>query len=81
MSRSRLRHADCTLAFWVGHSPCSFHLPSLKPICARVQETWARVDRDFGAIFSTLLPGTQARLVPPEGGTFLDGERAAMLGP
>lgn len=29
--------------------------------------------RDFGSIFSTLLPGTMAKLEPPEGGTFLDG--------
>ena len=33
-----------------------------------------QVNEFFGSIFSTLLPGTQARLVPPEGGTFLDGE-------
>jgi hypothetical protein len=32
-----------------------------------------QVDRDFNAIFSTLLPNTAARLNPPEGGTFLDG--------
>ncbi|KAL0298383.1 UNVERIFIED_CONTAM: Structural maintenance of chromosomes protein 2-1 [Sesamum radiatum] len=29
--------------------------------------------RDFGSIFSTLLPGTMAKLEPPEGGSFLDG--------
>lgn len=29
--------------------------------------------RDFGSIFSTLLPGTMAKLVPPEGGDFMDG--------
>lgn len=28
---------------------------------------------DFGSIFSTLLPGTMAKLEPPEGGSFLDG--------
>lgn len=28
---------------------------------------------DFGSIFSTLLPGTMAKLEPPEGCTFLDG--------
>jgi hypothetical protein len=33
-----------------------------------------QVNEFFGSIFSTLLPGTQARLVPPEGGTFLDGK-------
>lgn len=29
--------------------------------------------RDFGSIFSTLLPGTMAKLEPPEGCNFLDG--------
>ena len=29
--------------------------------------------QDFGSIFSTLLPGTSARLSPPEGMTVLDG--------
>ena len=28
---------------------------------------------DFGSIFSTLLPGTMAKLEPPEGCSFLDG--------
>lgn len=28
---------------------------------------------DFGSIFSTLLPGTTAKLEPPEGCSFLDG--------
>ncbi|KAJ9547299.1 hypothetical protein OSB04_019842 [Centaurea solstitialis] len=35
--------------------------------------TWVKVNGDFGSIFSTLLPGTMAKLEPPEGGTFLDG--------
>ncbi|KAL4574897.1 hypothetical protein LXL04_021737 [Taraxacum kok-saghyz] len=35
--------------------------------------TWLKVNTDFGSIFSTLLPGTSAKLEPPEGGTFLDG--------
>ncbi|GMI03251.1 hypothetical protein TrVE_jg8321 [Triparma verrucosa] len=29
--------------------------------------TWTKVNRDFGSIFSTLLPGTTAKLEPPEG--------------
>jgi len=29
--------------------------------------------RDFGSIFSTLLPGTQAKLTPPENQTIFDG--------
>ncbi|KAL7107353.1 hypothetical protein ACP275_06G048700 [Erythranthe tilingii] len=35
--------------------------------------TWTKVNKDFGSIFSTLLPGTMAKLEPPEGGSFLDG--------
>ncbi|CAH9090746.1 unnamed protein product [Cuscuta epithymum] len=35
--------------------------------------TWEKVNSDFGSIFSTLLPGTNAKLNPPEGGSFLDG--------
>ncbi|KAM7272810.1 hypothetical protein ACFE04_027474 [Oxalis oulophora] len=35
--------------------------------------TWLKVNTDFGSIFSTLLPGTMAKLEPPEGGSFLDG--------
>ncbi|KAI3993728.1 hypothetical protein MKX01_002741 [Papaver californicum] len=35
--------------------------------------TWAKVTKDFGSIFSTLLPGTMAKLEPPEGCNFLDG--------
>ncbi|XP_055826493.1 structural maintenance of chromosomes protein 2-1 [Solanum dulcamara] len=38
-----------------------------------LQVTWEKVNRDFGSIFSTLLPGTMAKLDPPEGGSFLDG--------
>ncbi|BDA47769.1 Structural maintenance of chromosomes protein 2 [Coccomyxa sp. Obi] len=36
-------------------------------------KTWEKVNKDFGSIFSMLLPGTSAKLEPPEGGTFLDG--------
>ncbi|CAD6342924.1 unnamed protein product [Miscanthus lutarioriparius] len=35
--------------------------------------TWLKVNKDFESISSTLLPGTMAKLDPPEGGTFLDG--------
>lgn len=35
--------------------------------------TWEKVTKDFGSIFSTLLPGTQAKLEPPEGCGVLDG--------
>lgn len=32
-----------------------------------------QVNKDFGSIFSTLLPGAQARLTPPPGRTVLEG--------
>ncbi|KAI1887716.1 hypothetical protein AGOR_G00193190 [Albula goreensis] len=34
---------------------------------------WQKVNKDFGSIFSTLLPGANARLAPPEGCGVLDG--------
>lgn len=39
----------------------------------RVQTTWIKVNRDFGSIFSTLLPGTSAKLQPPDGGSVMNG--------
>lgn len=38
-----------------------------------LQLTWEKVNQDFGSIFSTLLPGTLAKLEPQEGHSFLDG--------
>jgi structural maintenance of chromosome 2 len=38
-----------------------------------LRTTWAKVNKDFGSIFSTLLPGVTAKLDPPEGGSVLDG--------
>lgn len=38
-----------------------------------LQKTWEQVNKDFGSIFSMLLPGTQAKLEPPEGCTVTDG--------
>lgn len=38
-----------------------------------LQNTWVKVNRDFGSIFSMLLPGTHAKLEPPEGGTVAEG--------
>ena len=32
-----------------------------------LQKTWAKVNADFGSIFSTLLPGTNAKLEPQAG--------------
>jgi len=34
---------------------------------SELQRTWVKVNRDFGSIFSTLLPGASAKLEPPEG--------------
>uniref|UniRef100_A0A7S1Z056 SMC hinge domain-containing protein n=1 Tax=Trieres chinensis TaxID=1514140 RepID=A0A7S1Z056_TRICV len=34
---------------------------------SELERTWLKVNRDFGSIFSTLLPGTSAKLEPPEG--------------
>ncbi|KAG2466368.1 SMC2 protein, partial [Polypterus senegalus] len=34
---------------------------------------WQKVNKDFGSIFSTLLPGANAKLAPPEGQGVLDG--------
>jgi len=38
-----------------------------------LEKTWVRVNQDFGSIFSTLLPGTTAKLDPQEGQSFLNG--------
>lgn len=38
-----------------------------------LQTTWVKVNRDFGSIFSTLLPGTTAKLEPLEGRPVHDG--------
>ncbi|GMF32178.1 unnamed protein product [Phytophthora fragariaefolia] len=38
-----------------------------------LKTTWVKVNKDFGSIFSTLLPGTHAKLDPPTNGTILDG--------
>ncbi|KAM8843694.1 structural maintenance of chromosomes protein 2 [Synchiropus picturatus] len=34
---------------------------------------WQKVNKDFGSIFSTLLPGSTAKLAPPQGCGVLDG--------
>ncbi|XP_011496174.1 PREDICTED: structural maintenance of chromosomes protein 2 [Ceratosolen solmsi marchali] len=36
-------------------------------------EAWERVNKDFGSIFNTLLPGADAKLEPPENQSVLDG--------
>ncbi|CAM6092829.1 unnamed protein product [Calypogeia fissa] len=39
----------------------------------QLRKTWMTVTKEFGSIFSTLLPGTMAKLQPPEGADFMDG--------
>lgn len=34
---------------------------------------WTQVNKDFGSIFGSLLPGAQAALKPPKGKDLLDG--------
>ena len=34
---------------------------------SELEITWRKVNRDFGSVFSTLLPGARAKLEPPEG--------------
>eukprot|EP00092_Neocalanus_flemingeri_P004304 GFUD01004627.1.p1 GENE.GFUD01004627.1~~GFUD01004627.1.p1 ORF type:complete len:1179 (+),score=495.15 GFUD01004627.1:105-3641(+) len=38
-----------------------------------LRQAWDQVNKDFGSIFSSLLPGTHAKLEPPEGQDVLDG--------
>ncbi|XP_059091946.1 structural maintenance of chromosomes protein 2-like [Tigriopus californicus] len=38
-----------------------------------LRAAWDKVNKDFGSIFSSLLPGTKAKLQPPEGMDVLDG--------
>ncbi|KAL5113844.1 Structural maintenance of chromosomes protein 2 [Pleosporales sp. CAS-2024a] len=38
-----------------------------------LHKTWTKVNADFGAIFNELLPGSFAKLDPPEGKTISDG--------
>ncbi|KAG2489543.1 hypothetical protein HYH03_011994 [Edaphochlamys debaryana] len=40
---------------------------------AALENVWTQVNQFFGKIFSTLLPGTTAKLEPPEGCTYMDG--------
>lgn len=44
-----------------------------------LQTTWGKVTADLGSIFSTLLPGTMAKLEPEEGKSFMDGEFSSSL--
>lgn len=44
--------------------------PCLRPLCGCLS---LQVNGDFGSIFSTLLPGTTAKLDPMEGCSFMEG--------
>lgn len=52
-------------------------LDSIKNMDAKkkedLQKAWKQVNANFGSIFSTLLPGTQAKLEPAEDKSFLEG--------
>jgi structural maintenance of chromosome 2 len=38
-----------------------------------LRTAWEKVNKDFGSIFATLLPGSRAKLQPPDGLDVLDG--------
>merc|ERR1712218_460618 len=38
-----------------------------------LRQAWDQVNKDFGSIYSSLLPGTSAKLEPPQGQDVLDG--------
>lgn len=38
-----------------------------------IKTIWEKVNQEFGSIFGTLLPGSNAKLEPPEGCSYLDG--------
>lgn len=40
---------------------------------------YEQVSKDFGSIFGTLLPGADAKLVPPSGKTILEGLEVSSL--
>ena len=52
-------------------------LETIKHLDEKKKETllkaWEQVNRDFGSIFSSLLPGADAKLQPPENKTVTDG--------
>ncbi|XP_011862527.1 PREDICTED: structural maintenance of chromosomes protein 2 [Vollenhovia emeryi] len=52
-------------------------LETIKHLDEKKKETllkaWKQVNKDFGSIFSTLLPGADAKLQPPEKETITDG--------
>ena len=45
----------------------------MRPLLVIISFSHVFIFQDFGGIFSMLLPGTNAKLMPPEGKTILDG--------
>ncbi|KAL9702382.1 hypothetical protein quinque_005900 [Culex quinquefasciatus] len=45
----------------------------------QLKVAWTEVNENFGSIFSTLLPGTQAQLVPPDGVNFMKGLERSLV--
>ena len=72
-----LLKASVLCRVWI-HRACLVHLQVIAELDEKKREalekTWVRVNQDFGSIFSTLLPGTSAKLEPQEGQSFLNGE-------
>ncbi|KAL6311386.1 hypothetical protein AAG906_025808 [Vitis piasezkii] len=72
---------DCFSSFQTNKSIIENDKSKIKMVIEELDEkkketlkvTWTKVNKDFGSIFSTLLPGTMAKLEPPEGCSFLDG--------
>ncbi|THF99679.1 hypothetical protein TEA_008122 [Camellia sinensis var. sinensis] len=70
------KHAWITLEkHRFGRSGTDYDFASRDPHTARedFEKPQAEQSDDFGSIFSTLLPGTMAKLEMPEGSSFLDG--------
>ena len=42
-------------------------------VIKEIRRAWDKINKDFGSIFSTLLPGTQAKLQPPDGVDIIEG--------
>jgi hypothetical protein len=56
------------------HLTCACAIDDKEDLFLKKQSLLSSVAcRDFGSIFSMLLPGTMAKLEPPEGGDFMDG--------
>jgi len=71
----------CSSFFTLPHTPPPPPPPHPQKVMAELEEkknealrtTWAKVNKDFGSIFATLLPGVHAKLDLTESGNVLDG--------